>query len=293
LAILEVPWFVGLPTREDFVKIFSTEASVAPQTVASQHVIDAEVSPNLHVRTAAESPAGIENAYAQESAKPSSSKARQERDELHPRADAIAGDPAHAREQIEAAKDQVTQAIPAGDAAWSGREQALGQERRRIDALAQDLAALRKEIEAIEIRLAAASAAHIEAAQSGRREQEVAAVTDGTGAAVPPVRAIDKDRIALFARTGEDFIAAGDFVGARLVFRRAAELGDARATLRLAATYDPNPLELFRVNGLPVDFAKGRFWYDVAMLSALPSRREASNLWPAVQWPKAEVLDGS
>jgi hypothetical protein len=98
LAVLEAPWVVELPSREDLVKIFSSEASVAPQTVASQHVIDAEVPPNLHVRTAAESPAGIENAYAQESAKPSSSKARQERDELHLRADAIVGDPAHARE---------------------------------------------------------------------------------------------------------------------------------------------------------------------------------------------------
>jgi hypothetical protein len=194
---------------------------------------------------------------------------------------------------VEGAKDQFTQAIPAGDAAWSGREQAFGQERRRIDALARDLVALRKEIEAIEIRLAAASATHIEAAQSGRREPDVAAATDGIGAAVPPVRAIDKERIALFERTGEDFIAVGDFAGARVVFRHAAELGDARARLRLAATYDPNPLELFRVNSLPVDFAKGRFWHATAMLSALPSRREGSNLWPAAQWPKVEVLDGS
>jgi hypothetical protein len=36
-AMLEVPCFVELPTREDFMKIFAAEASVAPQTVASQH----------------------------------------------------------------------------------------------------------------------------------------------------------------------------------------------------------------------------------------------------------------
>jgi len=47
------------------------------------------------------------------------------------------------------------------------------------------------------------------------------------------------------------------------------------------------------VNGLPVDFAKGRFWHDTAMLSTLPGRREGLNLWPAAQWPKADVLDGS
>lgn len=80
-------------------------------------------------------------------------------------------------------------------------------------------------------------------------ELEVAALGDDISAAMPPVRAIDKERIALFVRRGEDFIAAGDFVGAGVVFRHAAELGDARGALIRASTYDPNPL----------DFAKAPF----------------------------------
>ena len=312
-AMLEVPWSGGLPIRENIVKIFSTDASVAPQTVAPETVAPQTVASepvagadmaNLYARTDAESPAGIENTYHPTSIKPSSS------------ADALAGDPGHARERVEAVMGRV-----ADDAASTGQEQALRQERRRIDALARDLAVLRADIEAIRTRLAAAGPAHIEDAESVQRAQaspsqapQLAAsaessVRKGSGAAVPtgepavtapddgaaasPVRAIDEQRIALFVRRGEDFMTAGDFVGARVVFRHAAELGDARAALILAATYDPNPLERFRLNGGAAKFAKAPFWYETAMLAVLPSRREDANLWPAVQWPKADVLDGS
>ncbi len=286
-ATLEVPRFVGPPPRENSGKSFSTDASVAPQTVASEHVAGAEMA-NLYVRTAAESPAGIENTYAQESAKPSSNKPKQGPEQFHLRADAIGGDPVHAREQLEAVTGQVTQATPADDAAAIGQERTLRHERRRIDALARDLGALREEIEAIETRLAAARAARAMLTE----ELEVAA-PDDISAAVPLVRTIDREPIALFVRRGDEFIAAGDFVGARVVFRHAAELGDARAARTLAATYDPNPLQRFRVNGVTADFAKAPFWYETAMLSALPSRREGSNLWPAGQWPKVEGFDGS
>jgi hypothetical protein len=283
-AMLEVPWFVGLPIRENLVKFFSTDASIAHQPVASEPVAGTDMA-NLYARTAAESPAGTENTYAQESPKPSSSTAKQGPEQLHVRADALVGDPA-------------------------------------IDALARDLAALREDIEAIKTRVAAASPARIEAAQSVQRaaaspppapllspaessvrrgnggalptgEPEVAAPDDGISVAVPPVSAIDGEPIALFMRRGGDFIAAGDFVGARVMFRQAAELGDARAALILAGTYDPNPLERFPVNGVTADFAKAPFWYETAMLSALPIRREGSNPWPPGQWPKAGGLDGS
>lgn len=159
-AMLEAPWFGGPSIRENFVKIFSTDASVAPRPVASESVAGAEMA-NLYVRTAPESPAGIENTYAQESTKPSSNEPKQGPEQLHLRADAIVGDPADVREQVEAVTGQVTQATLAGDAASTGQERALRQERGRIDALARDLLALREEIEAIETRLAAASAAHM------------------------------------------------------------------------------------------------------------------------------------
>jgi len=178
-AMLEVPWFVGLPSRENFVKFFPTEASVAPQTVAGEHIAGAEMA-NLYVRTAPES-------------------------------DAVAGDPPHAQTQVEAVTDQVTHATLAGDAASSQEG-----ERRQVDALARDLLALREEIEAIKIRFAAARTAHIEPARSVER----------THASPPP------------------------------------------------------------------ESPAARAWYETAMLSALPTRREGSTCWQAGQWPNVEVLDG-
>jgi hypothetical protein len=63
--------------------------------------------------------------------------------------------------------------------------------------------------------------------------------------------------------------------------RSAAEPDDAQGTLLLAATYDPNPLERFRVNGWAAD--KAQFWYETAMFATFPSGREGSNPWPPGQ----------
>src|SRR5262245_47415418 len=49
------------------------------------------------------------------------------------------------------------------------------------------------------------------------------------------VRQLDRDEIAI----GEQFAMVGDFAAARLILQRAAEAGDPRASLSLAATYDP------------------------------------------------------
>jgi TPR repeat protein len=65
-------------------------------------------------------------------------------------------------------------------------------------------------------------------------------------------------------KRGEEFVGAGDFASARQVYQRAAEVGDARAALLLAATYDPNELGRFRTKGLAADIAKARFWYEKA-----------------------------
>jgi hypothetical protein len=136
-VLLEASWFVGLPTRENFVKFFPTEASVAPQTVASHHVAGAEMA-NLYVRS--EPNQGLD---------------------VHPESPAIIGDPAHAREQAQAVTGRILPATSAGDAAASGHEQAL----RQVDALARDVVALREEIEALKSRFAASTMAHAEPAQ--------------------------------------------------------------------------------------------------------------------------------
>jgi hypothetical protein len=68
---------------------------------------------------------------------------------------------------------------------------------------------------------------------------------------------------ALIAR-GQTYLASGDVVSARLVFRRAAEAGDAQATLALGGTYDPLVLRSLGVIGAAADAAQARNWYQKA-----------------------------
>jgi TPR repeat protein len=59
-------------------------------------------------------------------------------------------------------------------------------------------------------------------------------------------------------------IASGDLAAARLVLRRAAAAGDARAAMTLAQTYDPAILEKLGVHGVVPDLAMARGWYEKA-----------------------------
>jgi hypothetical protein len=65
---------------------------------------------------------------------------------------------------------------------------------------------------------------------------------------------------ALLAR-GNALEATGDLAGARLVFQRAAEAGNARAAFMLAETYDPIVLETLRESGLASNIETARVWY--------------------------------
>jgi hypothetical protein len=82
-----------------------------------------------------------------------------------------------------------------------------------------------------------------------------------TGVATRPLAA---EEIELLRKMGNDFIAAGDFAGARGVLERAAEAGDAASAFALAATYDPAALARFKVKGLVPDNAKAAHWYERA-----------------------------
>ena len=90
-----------------------------------------------------------------------------------------------------------------------------------------------------------------------------------------PLRRIDPDEVQFLFQRGEEFVAAGDFAAARIVFERAAEAGHARAAFALAATYDPLVLRRFGIKSLTADLAKARAWYEKAgsLGSAEASRR--------------------
>lgn len=74
------------------------------------------------------------------------------------------------------------------------------------------------------------------------------------------LRQLDRDAIASLVKRGEHFISSGDIAAARLVLRRAAEAGDARAALTLAGTFDPILLEKLGVPEL-ADAAMALAWY--------------------------------
>jgi TPR repeat protein len=88
---------------------------------------------------------------------------------------------------------------------------------------------------------------------------------------------LDPGEIASSLRRGNDLIASGDLAAARLVLRRAANAGDARAAMTLAGTYDPVVLEKLGVHGFVPDAAMARVWYEKAKKfgsAAAPERIE-------------------
>jgi hypothetical protein len=92
-------------------------------------------------------------------------------------------------------------------------------------------------------------------------------------AALPPalvpeggdaIQQLDPSEIASSLKRADDLIASGDLAAARLVLRRAANAGDARAAMTLGGTYDPVILEKLGVHGFVPDVAMARVWYEKA-----------------------------
>ncbi len=81
------------------------------------------------------------------------------------------------------------------------------------------------------------------------------------GTAQPALSARD---IAILVERGRAFFEAGDLAAARLLFRRAANAGDAAAALAMGATYDPVVLADRLVRGLGADAEQARNWYEKA-----------------------------
>jgi hypothetical protein len=75
---------------------------------------------------------------------------------------------------------------------------------------------------------------------------------------------LDPGEISALLKRADALIASGDLAAARLVLRRAAEAGDARAAMTLAETYDPTVLEKLAVHGVVPDLAMARSWYEKA-----------------------------
>ena len=139
------------------------------------------------------------------------------------------------------------------------------QERARAEALDRDLAAARQEIQTLKVDQANAAQDASAAERTRARERARGEALAGNLAAVREEnRTAVSAEIASSLRRGDALIASGDLAAARLVLRRAADAGDARAAMTLAETYDPAILEKLGVHGVVPDLAMARGWYEKA-----------------------------
>jgi cell division protein FtsB len=225
------------------------------------------------------------------------SAAEQELAQERARAEALDRDLAAARREIQTLK--VDQANAAQDA--SAGERARARERARGEALAGNLAAVREENRTTVRADAVADNTSVPRPEFPRNENDESALHNSndpgpTGhtmaTAVPSantlaavqqnrtpseaetydthmvpadaIHPLDSNEIASSLRRGDALVASGDVAAARLVLRRAADAGDARAAMTLAGTYDPAILEKLGVHGVAPDLAMARGWYEKA-----------------------------
>ena len=95
----------------------------------------------------------------------------------------------------------------------------------------------------------------------------------------PAIQQIDPEEIATLTKRGEDFLKSGDIVSARLLLRRAASAGNARAALTLGVTFDPVFLAEQGVLGFAPDVAQAREWYErAAELGSAEAQRRLDRL---------------
>ena len=64
---------------------------------------------------------------------------------------------------------------------------------------------------------------------------------------------------------GDAMLAIGDIAAARLLFRRAADLGSGQAAMKLANTYDPSFISAHKIIGIQPDRATAAIWYRKAI----------------------------
>jgi TPR repeat protein len=78
---------------------------------------------------------------------------------------------------------------------------------------------------------------------------------------------------------GDTLLRNGDVASARLFYERAAGAGDARAALRLGATFDPEFLARLGLGKLQANPAEAQSWYSRARdLGIVDAKRQINSL---------------
>jgi hypothetical protein len=83
------------------------------------------------------------------------------------------------------------------------------------------------------------------------------ATTPSMPSASPPLTA----SVAELLARGDSFVLIGDLASARVFYTRAADAGDARAAVRMGATFDPVFLKRAGLRNTSGDPAQARSWY--------------------------------
>jgi hypothetical protein len=98
-------------------------------------------------------------------------------------------------------------------------------------------------------------------------------------ALAPPAPGLPNTEVAELLDHGDALLRNGDVASARLFFERAAGAGDARAALRLGATFDPEFLGRLGLSKLQANPAEARSWYSRARdLGVVDAKRRLNGL---------------
>jgi TPR repeat protein len=133
----------------------------------------------------------------------------------------------------------------------------------------------------------AAATAHADAGRESVQPESV-----GQNAVAPVASAkssqvhLDAPEIASLMNRGTEFVANGNIGAARLMFKLAAEAGEATAAFALAETYDPSVLEKLGAKGVTPDVALAQQWYEKARaLGSTASPGQSWGLSPLIRAP--------
>ena len=89
-----------------------------------------------------------------------------------------------------------------------------------------------------------------------------AAAATVTAPPIPLVQqAAPANLVALLMSRGQAMLELGNISAARLLFERAAELGNAHSATEAGKTYDPDYLRSARARGIAADPARAAAWY--------------------------------
>jgi hypothetical protein len=99
-----------------------------------------------------------------------------------------------------------------------------------------------------------------------------------------PAVLVNNDEMIRLIKRGKDFLKEGDFVSARLLFKRAADAGRAEAALALGSTYDPSVITQLGAVSVNPDVEIALQWYGIAAgLGSAEAANRFANLMQARQ----------